>query len=181
MASVLIGANLVLGTLTVLNFVISVGVVQRLRVHTEVLSRIGGQAPTLRPGDPIGPFKAESIKGTVISDEMINSESTIGFFSPGCGPCKERLPDFLKFTQEMSAVHQHRIAVIVGHEDESAELVAAIGEGSMVVLEEEGGSLVSACQIEAFPTFLVVERSAEGLLEVRASGIDLSAIRERVS
>ena len=181
MTSVLIGANLVLGTLTVLNLVLTVGVVQRLRVHTETLTQMGGEMPTLRPGEPIGPFDAVSVKDEAISDLMIDAESIIGFFSPGCGPCKERLPDFREFTYEMSSVQQHSIAVVVGSEDESADLVAAIGEDSIVVLEDDGGSLTSACQVKAFPTFLVVDRDAEGVLTVKASGVDLKGIRERVS
>ncbi|WP_242882798.1 TlpA family protein disulfide reductase [Actinomadura litoris] len=178
MTSVLMGTTLVLGTLVILNLVISVGVIQRLRVHTELLAHLRGESPTLRPGQSIGPFETVSTRGEVISDEMIKSESVIGFFSPGCVPCKERLPDFLEFSHEMRGVQQHSIAVVVGAEDEAADLLSTIGDGSTVVLEEGGGPFTNACQVKAFPTFLMVDRDAEGALQVRASGIDLTEIRE---
>jgi hypothetical protein len=176
---VLIPAVALLGIMCIVNFVLAMGIIKRLREHAEAISSRGTvPSPALEPGAHVGDFATTSVGGLSVTSELITAESTIAFFSPGCGPCKEKLPSFIDYAKRMNGLQQYVIAVIVGEESEAVAFGSTLRTAATVVVEEpEGGSLATACQVKAFPTILVADRDSSGHLVVKASGVDLDQMQ----
>lgn len=69
-----------------LNLVLTVGVIRRLREHTEQLSRVALSSPDpiLHVGDRVGDFAVTTTDGEQLSDDRFTGRTLVGFFSPGC-------------------------------------------------------------------------------------------------
>ena len=87
----------VVGVVVVLNLLLTVGVVRRLREHTERLATLGGSpgAATLAAGQRVGEFATTAIGGEPVACDLLPGRALVGAFTSGCGACAERLPDFL--------------------------------------------------------------------------------------
>ena len=88
------------GALSLLNLVVVIGVVRRLREHSERLANVGG--PATGPSDPlvapvggrVGSFRATGSGGPV-TDQDLADGTRVAVFSPSCLPCQEKLPGFV--------------------------------------------------------------------------------------
>ncbi|WP_026212553.1 TlpA family protein disulfide reductase [Longispora albida] len=165
----LTAAVVLVGGLCVLNLLLTLGVIRRLREHTELLSRRGSVADdrTPQPGQVIGEF---SSGGLVTAD--LGERTLVGFFSPSCAPCKEMLPSFVELAKGYAGPV---VAVVVAAGDEDAPgSVAALEPVARVVVEAPGGAAGKAFGVSAWPTFLVV---SGGRVEVAGHDVDSVAAR----
>lgn len=164
MTEVLLGVAIVV---TLLNLVLLLGVVRRLREHeTRLASMTGGGPPVLitPAGGRVAPFSARSVDGRSV-DEHSTDAALVGFFSPECGSCHERLPDF------RAAAGEHAgpvLAVVVEDGGDTSPLVDALRTCATVVLEAPTGPVAEAFAVRGFPAFALV---ADGT--VAASGYEL--------
>lgn len=170
----MIAAVIVLGLLCLGHLALTVGLVRRLNEHTSVLDRIAGEGPEViaAAGETIGAFAVTARDGTPIAPELLAAPAIVGFFSPGCGPCKERLPEFVARVRRAPA--GHALAVVVGKEDDSeAEaMVSRLSEVALVVTETPGGAVAKAFGVRGFPAFALVGDGGR----IEAGGTDLTSI-----
>jgi hypothetical protein len=154
------------------NLLLTAGIVRRLKEHTTLLDRLAGPPPELmRPaGSAIGDFAVTAVDGTPVAADLLVPPTIVGFFSPGCGPCHERLPEFAGRVRR--APVGRALAVVVGEAADSAEMVATLGEVALVVNEPVGGPVAKAFGVRGFPAFGLV--GEDGRIE--ASGNDLGSI-----
>src|SRR5262245_15248187 len=125
----------------------------------------------MRPvGAVVDSFAATAWDGTPVALELLSAPTVVGFFSPGCSPCHERLPDFV--ARARRAPSGRTLAVVVGDGDDSEAMVASLAEVALVVVERRGGALTTAFGVRGFPSFALVGEA--GLIE--ASGTDLASI-----
>jgi hypothetical protein len=110
--------------------------------------------------------------GSVV-DVALEPPTLVGFFSPGCGPCRERLPEFV--TRARRAPSGRTLAVVVG--DSADAMVASLTDVASVVVEPRGGALATAFGVRGFPAFALV--GDDGRIE--ASGTDLASIPQLVA
>lgn len=152
---------------TLINLVLLLGVVRRLREHeTRLASMTGGGPPVLiaPAGGRVGPFTARSVDGRPVDEHSTNA-ALIGFFSPECGSCHERLPDF----RAAAGAHTGPVlAVVVEDGGDAAPLVDALRTCATVVLEAPTGPVAEAFAVRGFPAFALVTDGT-----VRASGYEL--------
>jgi thiol-disulfide isomerase/thioredoxin len=159
----LVAAVVSVGLLCVLNLVVSIGVVRRLRRHTERLDQLSlPAAPTLGlpPGEVVGEFATTTTDGQVVeSRELLAERVLVGFFSPGCPPCAEQLPHFLERARSLPGGRQRVLAVLdaVVPDEPEISYVERLREHALVVTEPPEGPVHAALQVTAFPTFFVVE------------------------
>ena len=162
MTGVLTAAVVLLAVLTLLTLALLLAVVRRLREHETRLAELaagvgaGGMPDVIAPaGHPVTGLDAEL-------------PALVGFFSPGCDACHERLPDFRK----AAAGHAGgTLAVVVADGKDPAPLVAELGGNGSVVLEDPGGPLATAFAVRGFPAFAVVGTDGR----ISASGYELPA------
>lgn len=159
--------------LTLLNLVLLLGVVRRLREHETRIASIGqggvdpGPPELIAPaGTRVGAFATRSVDGRAVDNATLPAPALVGFFSPGCDTCHERLPDF----QRAAQAHPSRpLAVVIQDGRDPAELVGELDASSTVVLDEPGGPMMEAFGVRGFPVFALVD--ADGT--IRASGYEL--------
>lgn len=162
----------------VLNLVLTLGVIRRLREHTALLDRLqagpGAGMPDQMPaGAEVGEFAATTTDGEPLSHELLAGQTLVGFFSPTCQPCKERLPEFLEVAPDVPGGRQQVLAVAVGGEQECANLVADLAPVARVVVEPPSaeGPVSQAFKTSSYPTFGVLEGR-----RVVASGHELASL-----
>ncbi|WP_214324279.1 TlpA family protein disulfide reductase [Nonomuraea sediminis] len=165
----------VIGLLSLLTLVLTVGVIRRLREHTERLDglyeRTGTPAPGLQAGEVADDFEATTGDGETLSGASLGERTLIGFFSPSCKPCKELAPKFVELAAGMS--RDEVIAVIAGFPDEMGDMRDLLSPVAKVVADDaDGGPLAKAFGVEAFPRVFLVDEDRK----VLAAGHTLDAL-----
>jgi hypothetical protein len=129
----------VFGALTLLNLLLTFGIIRRLRRPTTT-------------GTVIGDFTAPDVDGRPVSPVELAGRTLVGFFSPGCDACRESLADFAA-----AARSQRALAVVMSDAASASEYLPSLTPVSRVVLQEPGGPLIRAFPVTSFPSFFVVE------------------------
>lgn len=163
--AVLIAAVALVGVLCVLDLLLTVGVIRRLREHTELLSVLHTAVPApvgVGVGEEIGEFTASTVDGETLRRDLLAGETLIGFFSLDCPACKEKLPSFLKLAQEMPGGRDQVLAAVVGEDDRAAEMAASLNGAARVVVEGYGGGLQKAFQVRGYPAVLKIGADGDG-------------------
>lgn len=157
MTTALLVAVLLLTVLTVFNLVVVLGVVRRLRSYETRLGDLAEPPPvsTATLGEPVADFTASTQDGRVVDRASLTGRTLIGFFSPDCPACHERLGDF----QAAAARHAGDVlAVVVDDGGDATPVVGALnGTGGVtVVIEEPDGPVTRAFGVRGFPAFVLV-------------------------
>jgi Redoxin len=153
----LLVAVLLLTALTVFNLVLVLGVVRRLRAYETRLGNLAEPPPvsTAMPGEPVADFAASTVDGQRLDRASLRGRTLIGFFSPDCPACHERLGDF----RATAARHPGDVlAVVVDDGGDVAPVVGALGgtAGVTVVVEDPDGPVARAFGVRGFPAFVLV-------------------------
>ncbi|WP_203918700.1 TlpA disulfide reductase family protein [Rugosimonospora africana] len=158
-----------------MNLVLSVGVIKRLREHTALLSATGVPSqPALTIGDAVDAFATTTVNGESVSYEDVTAETLVGFFTPGCGPCEKRLPEFVAYARTLPGGRDRVLATVVASDPaEAAGYVAELGQVARVVLEDSTGVATRAFRVSAYPTVLMVAPDPDGRVLVTADRIRL--------
>ncbi|OPG10659.1 redoxin domain-containing protein [Microbispora sp. GKU 823] len=159
------------GVLCLIDLVLTVGVIRRLRAHEEILTARPSAFPSivLPPGAVIGGFSAESTDGVRVSDETLTEPVLIGVFSPDCPACHDRLPQFAERARSVPGGRRNVLAVLVGTEEEVADQRRTLEPVALVLIEKHGTGLTKALQVNGFPSLALVDENGR----VVASGSTL--------
>jgi len=176
----LTAAVILVGALCVLDLLLTFGVIRRLREQNETLRLVREQQSAsaaesdiaLPAGAAIGTFAATTVSGTPLSGADIDGRLLIGFFSPVCEPCKERMPQFIEYATRFDGRVLAVASDEAGETDKTRDMVARLGEVAEVVLEMDGGPVHQAFGAKGYPALLLVD--PEGT--VVASGWEMSAL-----
>jgi thiol-disulfide isomerase/thioredoxin len=147
------------GALCLIDLVLTLGVVRRLRDHgtrLSAMSDMGLDPNALRePGTAVDPFTATDVDGVALSLADLAEPTLVAFFTPNCPACEEKLPQFLAFAASFPGGRARTLAVVAG-ESGGVKYRTALAEVAAVVVERERGPVQKAFGATAFPTFLVV-------------------------
>lgn len=132
-----IAALVVVGLLGLLNLLLTLGILRRMRAEAGMK---GAASPfELRPGSTLGEFAATTINGEPITDETVTG--TVAFFSAGCKPCHDLLPDFVAYAREQG--RDNVVAVVAGDEPATVSVLAEVAR-VVVTAELSGGPVAAA-------------------------------------
>ncbi|WP_431919655.1 peroxiredoxin family protein [Nonomuraea jabiensis] len=135
----LTAAVVLIGVLCVLNLLLTLGLMRRIRQLGEGNVQHAGPPLALGPGSPIGEFAAVTVDGEPVSHDSI--AGLVGFFSAGCEPCHKLLPQFVAHARALG--RQNVLAVVAG---DDAEMVTALTPVARVVEEDFDGPVAGAFQ-----------------------------------
>jgi thiol-disulfide isomerase/thioredoxin len=159
----LITANVVLGILCSLDLVLTLGVVRRLRDHSERLSQLtvappkpAEPTPMMPVGEAVDGFSVVTTDGETVSPDTFTVPTLVGFFSPECEPCQEQAPEFARFAAAIPGGRGATLAVVLDTGEVSREFAATLA-AARVVLEPADGSLAKAFKIKGFPAIGIVD------------------------
>ena len=145
--------------LCLVDLVLTLGVVRRLRDHSErlaLLQGFGSDEDALRkPGGVVDPFIATSTTGETVSLDDLAEPALVGFFAPDCPSCEEKLPSFVSYARAFPGGKDRTFAIIAG-ESGGVKYRTALSEVAAVVVERELGPVQKAFGTSGFPAFAVV-------------------------
>lgn len=151
------------GALAVLNLLITLALVRRLREHEARRAGAGEandfETVRLRPGDRIGEFKTTDVDGRSVSDTSMVGRTLVAFFSPACEACVEKVPAFAERAAERVGGRDKVITVVLGDGPDSEQLVDQLHAGTRAVVEPYDGPISRAFGVIGFPAYLIVEKS----------------------
>ncbi|MFH9268733.1 redoxin domain-containing protein [Streptomyces sp. NPDC017546] len=118
--SPLAAAVLAVGALALVDLVLTVGVVRRLREHSDLLGRTavpaaaspGGMSGTASVGTPVPSFTAGP-PDSPVTDRDLADGTLVAFFSPTCAPCRDKLPGFVARYADSPEEARQVLAVVV--------------------------------------------------------------------
>ncbi|MGC4895253.1 TlpA disulfide reductase family protein [Micromonospora sp. DT31] len=176
----LAAAVTVVGIIGLLNLILTFGVIRRLREHTLRLTAVEaghghGDEIMLGAGNTVQPFQALAEDGATVSRDGLTGPTLVGFFSPGCAPCRERMPQFVRYAAEHPGGRDQVVGIVAsGSREDADEYVAALAPVARVVVEPDGGPLYTAFGVQGFPAISLIDES--GVVVASGSLIeDLSA------
>jgi cytochrome oxidase Cu insertion factor (SCO1/SenC/PrrC family) len=167
----LIAAVVLVGALCLLDLLLTVGLIRRLRAQQ------GSRTPAdafadkgmLPPGAVVGAFETRTVDGDPLHSRDLETGTVVVFLSPGCPPCHAQLP---RVVAALGAAPENGVAVIVGGTDAAAEteqMLDELGPVARVVHEAQTGPVTEAFAARAFPVMCRV-RAAGDELVVEAVG-----------
>ncbi|MFI6689996.1 TlpA family protein disulfide reductase [Streptomyces sp. NPDC050485] len=172
--SFLIPAVALVGALCVLDLVLTLGVVKRLREHTEMLaSNSAVDTYTINVGEQVGEFTASSVDGEEVTHQLRQDDTLVAFFSPTCGPCRDKLPKFVDHVERGGITRDRVLVTVVGDAEESRGFIEQLRPIARVVCERSDGELTAAFKVKAFPTVLKVSPDGAGGAVVTANDVRL--------
>jgi hypothetical protein len=136
-----------------LNLVLIMGVIRRLRTLTAAPP---GHAPsvTLRPGESPAPFTATTIDDDIVTRDSI-AGNLVGFFSPGCPACTDRLPEFVAYAEAVGG-RRRALAVLIGEPEELADLAEQLNGVARLVIEPTFGEVATAFSTVGYPALCLI-------------------------
>ncbi|MCA2213521.1 hypothetical protein [Jidongwangia harbinensis] len=142
--------------LTVFNLFLTLGVIRRLRNHTDQFTELGRLMPRPEPmisaGKHPSPFTATTVDGLAVSEASLRTGGLVGFFSPTCGSCEEWVPRFVEAARALPGGPKAALAVVVADSPSAgAEMVAKLRDVAMVVTEADRGPVVEAFEATGYP------------------------------
>ncbi|MFH9688845.1 redoxin domain-containing protein [Streptomyces sp. NPDC017413] len=126
--SPLAAAVLAVGALAMVDLVLTVGVVRRLREHSELLRQAsapaaampGGMSGIASVGTPVPSFTAGP-SDSPVTDRDLTDGTLVAFFSPTCEPCRDKLPGFVARYADRPDEARQVLAVVVNDSYSSHE------------------------------------------------------------
>jgi len=162
MTGPVLGAIVLLGLLSLLNLLLTYGVVRRLREHEQRLGSTGAggePVPQLAPGSRLPEFTAVATDGREITAGSLGTGvAFLGVFATKCRPCHEQLPRFL---EAVSALDRDRVLVVINDDGDDREALAALVSRAeavaRVVVAPTPNPLAAAIGVDTFPTMLMLD------------------------
>ena len=166
MLALLTAVAVLAGALCLLNLVLTLGVVRRLREHAVLLAKLQPAAapnPMLAVGEQVGSFETVTVDGHPVSRDALDGPTLLGIFSPNCSACAERLPKFVDLAGGYPGGRERVLAVVVGDEHGAAAQVRALAPVARVVVEDADGAISQAMGVRGYPAFGVLDEGGHVL------------------
>lgn len=169
----LVAAVVLVGLLCLLDLLLTVGVIRRLRaLNSELTGFRGGMGEVMMPkGSVVGEFLTTTIDSRIVSRATID-DTFVGFFSTTCEGCVDALETFVPMAKLVPGGRPKVLAVVVGDRSGAGKFVDALSPVAQVVIEAEHGPIAQAFGVNGFPAVGMV--GADGVLTASGSTIKLN-------
>jgi peroxiredoxin len=164
------------GVLCLVNLALLFAVIRKIRLLSERIDKVPVMAPAalLPVGSQAPEFTAVTTGGESRSlADLAGSRSVLGFFSPGCEPCRTQLPEFIEFAKALPGGPGQALAVVMGQAEAAARLAAELEGPAAVVITPRQGPLVAAFSVRGTPAFYLI--GPDGRIEARGMAVQALA------
>ena len=153
-----IAAVVIVGVISIVDLLLTYGVVRRLREHTRQLTALGAGATAglmAAKGSAIGEFSAADTTSAALSRATFTRSTLVGFFTPGCTPCEALLPRFVSAARRWRDSSRPVLAIVApgAGDDAYAEHLASVAR---VVVGEHANTVAAAFEVRGFPVVCLV-------------------------
>ena len=141
---------------TAANLLLTFGVIRKLREHDSLLAgTASGRSDATAPaGATVAAVTATTVDGLAVSSRHAGGTLLVGFFSPGCEPCEERIPEFIRYHERTGV---EALAIVVGDEAEGRSHLTNLAGHVDVVVEPRDGTFATAFQVTSYPALCLVD------------------------
>lgn len=146
------------------------GVIRKLRLQADRRAVAAADELMLPPGSPVPDFTAVTTAGRTVTRAALG-ETLIGFFSPDCTACAERLPKFVQLARDLDG-ERSVLAVVHAEQGEATEEIAALAAVGHVVVEPQQGPMGTLFEVEGYPVFALLPANGP----VAATAFDLERL-----
>jgi thiol-disulfide isomerase/thioredoxin len=166
----------VIGVVCLLNLALLFAVTRKVRVLSERVDKMPVMAPAALL--PVGSKAPEFIAVTTTGEsrslaDLAGSRSVVGFFSPGCEPCRTQLPKFAEFARALPGGSEQALAVVLGQTEAAAGLAADLHDAAAVVMTPRQDPLPAAFSVKGTPAFYLI--GPDGRIEARGMAVQALA------
>ena len=153
-----IAAVVIVGLISIVDLLLTYGVVRRLREHTRQLTALGAGATAslmAAKGSAVGEFSAADTTSAALSRATFTRSTLVGFFTPGCTPCEALLPRFVSAARRWRDSSRPVLAIVApgAGDDAYAEHLASVAR---VVVGEHANTVAAAFEVRGFPVVCLV-------------------------
>ena len=161
-------AVVLVGAIGLLNLVLMIGVLRRLRDQPPA----AGQHPAaghhaesgsgLVVGRQAEPFTVRLLHGGDLTEAGLTGSgpTLIGFFTPGCGPCKAQAPKFAERAAAWPGGPDRVLAVVADDSIGGAEFGEQFAGLARIVVDGMEGPVATSFGVTAFPAFGILDDTA---------------------
>jgi len=172
-SEVLYASLLILAVLGFGNLVLTLAIVRRVNR--------GGSEPSstqlrgLEPGETAPDFTAQKLDGSNVTLADLSHRRTVMLFvSPGCKPCEESLPEYLRLSVIARDQGEELVLVSGGDHDPTREMIGKAANAiTVIVAPRETHKLFADYRADVTPLFTVIENG-----HVFSSGMPWNTIQE---
>jgi hypothetical protein len=169
----LVAAVVVVGVLCVIDLLLTLGVIRRLREHTELLSAQAGasmpESAMITAGQKPDAFAAIDLDGQPVEQDS-TAPRLVGFLSTTCQACIERLPTFVDHAARFPGGRPQVLAIVVGSPPDTDGFTRDLAGAARVVVEEPGGRIATAFQVTGYPSWCALDE--HGVVQDSGLGFD---------
>lgn len=155
----LTAAVVILAILGMLNLLLTLAIVRRMRTGSEPSVDSARRPPEPLPaGSPIGRFTAATTDGANVSErDLRGGQALVGYFSPGCPPCQAELPRFVTYAAGLD--RERVLAVIVDGtgSDAAGDEAGVLAAVARVVVASGGDTVVDALSAHGYPAVFLLD------------------------
>jgi thiol-disulfide isomerase/thioredoxin len=165
-------AVIAVGALGVLNLVLAMGIIKRLREQSRAT---GDAGPGVLPaGSQVGEFDAVALDGRVIQLSTMQAGAVVAFFSPTCQPCKELMPAFTDYALHHPGGRDQVFAIVVSEAPEAADLIERLTPVATVLTATRNEPIVTSFAASGYPALYLMGEQGQ----VMASGHSMGDLPE---
>ncbi|MFI6048443.1 hypothetical protein ACIA8C_43020 [Nocardia sp. NPDC051321] len=164
--SILIAVTTILAIATAAHLVVTLGLVRRLRAHTDLLAQLADNTDRLLPtGTPIPAFTAQTVDGDVIDQTNLRHPAAVALLAVDCPHCRTNLPEFVAYIHGAGYPRERVLAVVTTNErtDPTArqDMLDILTPVATVVCETStDGTVTTSFDAQAFPAFYLTGANA---------------------
>lgn len=174
----LAGAVAVVGALCLVDLLLTLGIIRRLRENTAMLNEHrnpGVSVSDLSAGETPSQFTAVSSEGQKLSGPV--GLRMAAFFSSSCPICPERVPAFVDYLRGNDIGRDRVLAVVLGPPDTQVLYTDRLGEVASVCAEPYDSELAKAFKVTGYPAFCLLD--ADG--SVQAVSFDPAELPQAIA
>lgn len=149
----------------ILNLLLTLGVIRRLREYSELLSMLTPSplpVTGLADAEPVGAFAAVTVDGELLPGA--SGLRVAAFFSSACSICPERVGPFVDYLTRNHVPRSEALSVVVSPDGDSPPYLDRLARCSQVCREGFEGEMARAFKIAGFPAFCLLDSEGELLV-----------------
>ncbi|MFC0006837.1 TlpA family protein disulfide reductase [Micromonospora siamensis] len=174
---ILWAALAVVGAICLVDLLLTVGVIRRLREHTELISQLNRQPSvqgeiTKPAGSEVDTFQVTTIDDRPLTRDDLRQGMLVAFLSPRCPACEEQRPAFREYLSRHPGGRGEAVTVLLGTPADVAELVDELKDLTQLVIEPNtDGPLSAAFALSGYPAFCLMGQ--DGVIAVTGFQVDV--------
>lgn len=155
--ALLASLTVLVALLGLLNLLLTVALIKRVREHDTRLGMFSDKGPTTMAeiGERVEEFEATTVDGTTVSRDDLPEGTLVGFFDPQCEVCHEHLPEWAEVAAALPLGRKQALAIIRDDVDKQ-EMISVVENVANVVVERRRGPVARAFHVKATPAFAIL-------------------------